>query len=90
MAIIDDAERQRFELEVEGSVAFVNYRRTDDVLLLTYAFVPPALRDRGMGSQLLRETLALVETRGEKVVPRCPFIAAYFDKHPELEPLLAR
>jgi uncharacterized protein len=85
----DDSARQRFELEVDGALAFVDYQRDGRKLLLTHAEVPPALRGGGVGSALVKGTLALVRARGEKVVPLCSFVAHYMERHPEVQDLLA-
>jgi predicted GNAT family acetyltransferase len=85
----DEPARQRFELEVDGALAFVDYQRDGRKLLLTHAEVPPALRGGGVGSRLVQGTLALVRERGEKVVPLCSFVAHYMERHPEVQDLLA-
>ncbi len=85
----DDAARQRFELEVDGALAFVDYQRDGRKLLLTHAEVPPALRGGGVGSALVQGALALARERGEKVVPLCSFVAHYMSRHPEVQDLLA-
>jgi uncharacterized protein len=85
----DDSVRRRFELEVGGALAFVDYRRDGSKLFLTHAEVPPALRGGGVGSALVKGTLALVRQRGEKVVPLCSFVAHYMQRHPEVQDLLA-
>lgn len=84
----DDPARRRFELELDGGLAFVDYRRDGRKLLLTHAEVPPALRGGGVGSALVKGTLALVRERGEKVVPLCSFVAHYMERHPEVQDLL--
>lgn len=84
----DDPARRRFELELDGELAFVDYRRDGRKLLLTHAEVPPALRGGGVGSALVKGTLALVRERGEKVVPLCSFVAHYMERHPEVQDLL--
>lgn len=88
VTVRDDSARQRFELEVEGELAFVDYLPDGRKLLLTHAEVPPALRGRGVGSALVKGTLALVRERGGTVVPLCPFVAHYMRRHPEVQDLL--
>jgi len=85
----DDAARQRYELQVEGAVAFINYRRDGRIVSMTYAEVPAALRGAGVGSRLVEGALALVRERGERVVPLCSFVAHYLRRHPEHQHLLA-
>jgi predicted GNAT family acetyltransferase len=86
--VTDHVAASRFELAFGDAVAFVSYRRTGRVLALTHAEVPPRLGGRGVGSALVRAVLELVRARGERVVPRCPFVAAFIDKHPEYRDLV--
>ena len=88
-AVHDDSARQRYELRVEGLLAFIDYRRNGRIVSMTYAEVPAALRGGGVGSRLVEGALALVRERGEKVVPRCSFVAHYIRRHPEHHDLLA-
>jgi len=86
---IDNAERRRFEVQLDGVIAFVDYRRTPQALVLTHAEVPVALRGRGYGEVLVRAVLEQVAARGEKIVAQCPFIAVYIRRHPQFQSLLA-
>lgn len=86
----DDSIRQRYELEAEGALAFIDYRRSGGNVSMTYAEVPAALRGGGVGSMLVEGALALVRARGEKVVPLCSFVAHYIRRHPEHHDLLAQ
>jgi uncharacterized protein len=88
-SVRDDSAQRRFELEVSGALAFIDYRRDGGKLLLTHAEVPLALRGLGVGSALVKGTLDLVRQRGEKVVPVCSFVANYMERHPEVQDLLA-
>ncbi|MGH8199457.1 MAG: GNAT family N-acetyltransferase [Steroidobacteraceae bacterium] len=85
----DDAARQRYELDVADTVAFIDYLRDGRNVIMTHAEVPLALRGGGVGSALVQGALALVRERGEKVVPLCPFVARYINRHPETRDLLA-
>lgn len=84
----DNADQNRFELEVDGHVAFSVYRHTKGVVTFVHTEVPPELEGRGVGSQLAKGALEMVRARGEKVIANCPFIAAYIKKHAEFQDLL--
>ncbi len=88
-AIRDNPALSRFELDVDGGVAFVNYRRADGVLAPTHTEVPRALRERGIGGQVVQATLEAARARGMKVAPRCGFVARFIAAHPEFQDLLA-
>jgi len=50
--------------------------------------VPPELGGKGAGSALVKGALDQVRAEGLKVIPQCPFVKAYIDKHPEYADLL--
>jgi predicted GNAT family acetyltransferase len=51
--------------------------------------VPRELEGRGIASRLIGHALGEAKARGLKVVPQCPFVAAYIQKHPEWQAVLA-
>lgn len=79
----DNIERQRFELDADGHVAFSNYSRTGNVLTVRHTEVPRELEGHGVGSVLIRGVLDIARAQGLKVVPVCPFAKAYIERHPE-------
>lgn len=89
MNIRDNAEKRRFEVEVEGHTAYAEYRKVADHLSFTHTMVPEALGGRGIGTALVKAGLAAARERGLKVKPICPFFKSYIDKHPEEQDLLA-
>lgn len=102
-AVRDNPERRRFELSLgEQGVAFIDYHdrpagpatqpagaASPRVRVLTHAEVPAALRGAGIGARLTRGTLELVRARGERIVPRCPYVVDFLRRHPDYRDLLA-
>jgi predicted GNAT family acetyltransferase len=84
----NNAELNRFELEVDGHLAVAYYRPAPGLITFTHTEVPPALGGRGVGSTLVRGALDLVRAQGLKVVSKCPFVSAYLGKHPEFNDLV--
>ena len=85
----DNPARSRFEMTMGDSTAFVEYRRAGDRIALLHTEVPEALSGQGVGSKLVRGTLDVLRAEGVKVVPRCGFVAAYVERHPEYRDLMA-
>lgn len=81
--VIDNPAGQRFELATAGGTAFIAYRRSGTRLMLDHAEVPAALGGRGLGTRLVRETLELIRSRDERMVPVCPFIRTFVERHAE-------
>lgn len=91
MDITDAVERQRFEMDSDGELAgFIDYRADDSTVVMTHAEVVPKFGGRGVGSDMVRAALDAVRESGRSVVPRCSFVAAYIDKHPEYQNLLPK
>ena len=87
--IRDNKVLSRFELDVDGGMAFANYRRTPSTVIITHTETPRALRDRGIASELVDGALQLIRADGMKVVAGCGFVADYLSKHPEFADLMA-
>jgi predicted GNAT family acetyltransferase len=82
-AVRNNTSRSRFELDADGSMAFANYRRAGDQVIITHTETPPALRGRGLASLLVKGALDLIRADGFKVVAGCSFVVDYLDQHPE-------
>ena len=90
MATVRDNKAQsRFELDVEGGLAFANYRLTPAALIITHTETPRALRGRGIASELVKGALELIRADGRKVIAGCGFVVDYLQKHPEYRDLIA-
>lgn len=79
----------RYELAVDGQVAIAAYDRREGALVFTHTQVPEALEGQGVGSRLVKAALADARARNLKVVPLCEFVAAYIERHPQEQDLLA-
>lgn len=90
LPVRDAADRGRFEIDVDGAVAFLEYTRGPAELMLVHTAVPEALRGRGLGGRLARHAFALAEAEGLRVELMCPFQIAWLDRHPEYRHLLHR
>ena len=86
-SVRDNKARSRFELDVEGGVAFANYRLASSTVIITHTETPRALRGRGIASELVQGALQLIRADGLKVVAGCGFVVDYLQKHPEFADL---
>jgi uncharacterized protein len=84
----DNAQRHRFEMDLDGGAAFATYRRDGDVLTILHTEVPAAINGRGHGSALVAAVLDRARAQGLKVVPVCPFVKAFIARHPAYADLL--
>lgn len=82
-SVRDNKALSRFELDVDGGLAFASYRLAPGKVIITHTETPRALRGRGIASELVKGALQLIRADGLKVVAGCGFVVDYLDKHPE-------
>ena len=83
LRVRDNTAMNRYELDVDGGVAFANYRRTTTADIITHPETPRALRGRGIASELVKGALELIRGDGRKVIAGCSFVVDYIERHPE-------
>lgn len=78
-----NTNEHRFEMDVEGNIAFIEYKQRDKKLYLTHTEMPPELEGKGVGSTLVEKTLQYIKEHHLQLVPYCPFIQSFLQRHPE-------
>lgn len=87
LKVTDNKEKERFEIELDGETAFIDYSEQNGVVAMTHTEVPPHFEGKGVGSSLVKGALDLVKNENKRVRPHCTFVAAYIKRHPEYQPL---
>ena len=86
----NNTEESRYELVVDAEVIGVaEYRRQGDTLVFPHTQVKSSFRGQGMGARLVQAALDDVRAHGQRVVPRCWYVAEFIDANPEYRDLLA-
>lgn len=86
----DNPAGRRFEILVDDGLAgFAAYELRPGLVVFTHTKVEPDFQDMGVGTALVRGALDQVRERGDRVIPRCSFVAAFIERHPEYAGLLA-
>mgnify|MGYP000333179975 CR=1 FL=1 len=82
-AVTRAEERSRYELRLDGDLAgFAEFRLDEGSITFVHTVIEKTFRGRGLGAELAGGALADAARRGERIVPRCPFMAAYLrDNH---------
>jgi predicted GNAT family acetyltransferase len=88
-AVRNNAALSRYELDVNGAMAFANYRLAPGKVIITHTETPPALRGRGIASKLVQGALEQIRANDLKVVAGCGFVVDYLQKHSEFTDIVA-
>ncbi|MGW2486258.1 GNAT family N-acetyltransferase [Streptomyces sp. NPDC001606] len=88
--IRDDRAAGRLEAvgagDVVGRVEYFVLESPARALVPVHTIVEPAHEGQGIAGSLARELYALAESEGVPVVPLCPYVAKWAERHPETAP----
>lgn len=87
--VIHNTAQHRFETEVDGHLAYADYRLDDGVMHFTSTQVPGAIGGRGIAGRLVRTAMDYAREHDYGVVPACSYVASWLERHPEYEDLRA-
>ncbi len=80
----------RFEAQIGNSLGFVEYKLDRNLLTLVHTEVPPELGGQGVGAKIVRSALDFAKDNWLKVVPECPFVARYIERHEKYKDIVEK
>jgi predicted GNAT family acetyltransferase len=80
----DNPHQRRYELYVGSELAGVaDYHAQPGLVTIMHTEVDRAFEGRGLGSQFVASVLDEIRRQQAKVLPVCPFVRAFLQRHPE-------
>ena len=79
--VTHEPDRSRFVVHLDDAQAEAAYERYGREVHFTHTEVPPAFEGRGVGSRLAKAALEWAVGEGLAIVPQCPFIRSYVQRH---------
>jgi uncharacterized protein len=80
--ITDVLERRRYEIAVDGVVVgSAEYRRRPGVISFIHTEIDPSRKGEGLGTLLIRAALDRARAEGLAVLPYCPFVRNFIERH---------
>lgn len=83
LEVIKNEKTARFELTVDGYIAFIDYKQEGEEIKLIHTEVPEELAGKGIAAALVEKTLVYLEEHKNSLFPYCPYVFAYIKRHPE-------
>lgn len=80
--VLNEAEH-RFEIQNPEGIAFVEFNLFKNGIVFTHTEVPPALEGNGLAGILAKHVLEYAKAQNWEVLPLCPYIKGYIDRHDE-------
>lgn len=85
-----DPDARRFTVTELGHEAYLEYYELPDGAVdYAHTYTPQEVRGRGIATAIIREALEWARANDRTVVPGCPFVRTYVDRHPEYESVIA-
>ena len=81
--LIDYAAEKRYEFDLGGDLAMIEYIKAQGFIVLTHTEVPEKYEGQGIGLELTRAVLEDLRAKKLPMIPQCPFVAQYIYRHPE-------
>jgi len=80
--VTDNAEQHRYEITVDGNVSgFIDYHDRGERRALNHTEIDPAYEGQGLAGAITRAALDDIRARGKVVLPYCPYVRSFIDKH---------
>ena len=89
LEVRDNTEAHRFEVTLGDTIGVIDYEKHGDTYVMTHTGVPKEYGGQGVADRLAQVALNQVRDEGAKVVPACPFIKTYIQRHKDYAPLVA-
>lgn len=89
ISVVHHCSEQRFEVRVEGEVAFLSYSMDGRQVIFEHTYVPPRFRGKGVAAALARAALNQARKLHWQIVPECSYVAAFIERNPEFADLAA-
>ena len=85
------ATKSRFEIDQDNQIAYIEFE-TDGAGWMTiwHTEVPPALRGRGLASELAQAAFEHAKANNLRVDVICPLALSFLSNHPEYKSLVGK
>lgn len=85
----DEHGEGRYALIVDGQPAGeMDFRTVEGRRVITHTGIRERFEGQGLAGQLARHALAEARAGGTLIVPLCPYLAGFLEKHPEEQDLV--
>lgn len=88
LPLVKNTEENHFELQVGTDTAFIEYKEKGRKIWLIHTESPEALQGKGAATAVIEKTLAYLEQEGYQLIPLCPLVATYLQRHTDWNRIL--
>lgn len=88
--VVNNKEKQRFELDLGTDVAYMEYRFQNNTKVLMHTYVPEKYRGKGNAQRFIQQVLDDQRKAKTQVMVNCAAVTRFIREHPEYNDLVAK
>lgn len=83
MEVVHNQAENRFEIQLDGQLAKLDYMENGDTIVMTHVGVPIEFRGHGIAAIITKAGLDYAKSKSLRVIPMCSYVAAYLRRNPQ-------
>jgi len=88
--VVNNKDKQRFELNLGTDIAYMEYRFQNDTKVLMHTYVPEKYRGKGNALKFIQQVLDDIRKAKTQVMVNCAAVSRFLKEHPEYNDLVIR
>ena len=88
LEVLHNPTEKRFEIWIDGQLAKLDYILDGSTIIMTHVGVHPDHRGKGIAGKITQSALEYAKEKSLRVIPMCPYVAAYIRRHPKYAELM--
>ncbi len=88
--VVNNKDKQRFELNLGTDIAYMEYRFQNDTKVLMHTYVPEKYRGKGNALKFIQQVLVDIRKAKTQVMVNCAAVPRFLKDHPEYNDLVIR
>jgi predicted GNAT family acetyltransferase len=89
LEVKNNTQAQRFEVQLGDQIGEIKYQKEGSTYMFTHTEVPREFGGQGIADRMAYVALETAKAEGAKVVPLCPFVSKYLQRHKEYASLVS-
>ncbi|MFN8399650.1 MAG: GNAT family N-acetyltransferase [Anaerolineales bacterium] len=83
LEVVHNQAENRFEIQLDGQLAKLDYMENGDSIVMTHVGVPIEFRGHGIAAIITKAGLDYAKSKSLRVIPMCSYVAAYLRRNPQ-------
>ncbi|AXR67664.1 GNAT family N-acetyltransferase [Leptospira mayottensis] len=80
----------KFYTSLDGHESYLLYKEEGNIWNLVSTYVPSELRGKGLAADLVQTALDKARSLNKKIIPSCPYVVTFLNRHPNYDDLVVR